>query len=79
MTDHVQLAATIVRAIRADGFCVNATTLPPTLGGGVAFLAWRDDGGIVRPPGDETWEGKGPDRYRGAVALADALGWKLEE
>lgn len=27
----------------------------------------------------ETWQGRGPDRYRAAVALADALDWELEE
>lgn len=73
-----QLAATIIRAIRADGFCVNCTTYPPSQGGGVSFLAWRDEGGEVRLPGAETWEGKGPDRYRAAVALAEALGWEME-
>lgn len=79
MTDHAALANTIIRGIRADGFCVNATTMPPTLGGGVAFLAWKNDGGIVRPPYAETWEGKGADRYRAAVALADTLEWEREE
>lgn len=29
--------------------------------------------------GAETWEGKGPDRYRTAVALAEALGWELTD
>lgn len=77
MTDHTALASTIIKSIRTDGFCVNAMTLPPALGSGVAFLAWKSDGGIVRTPGAETWEGKGPTRYLAAVALADALGWEL--
>lgn len=77
MAQYDSLAATLIKSIRTDGFCVNATTLPPTLGGGVAFLAWKSDGGIVRTPGAETWEGKGPTRYLAAVALAYALGWEL--
>lgn len=72
------VSTTIIRSIRADGFCVNCTTFPPSQGGGVAFLAWKDDGGEIRAPEVETWEGKGPDRYRAAVALAEAIGWDLE-
>lgn len=64
----------IIAAIRADGFCVNACTYPPALGGHVVFTGWRDTGTEVRPPGAEVWTGKGPDRYRAAVALAEALG-----
>lgn len=78
MSDYAGLAAVIIRGIRVDGYCVNCTTYPPSLGGSVAYLAWVKDGGEARSLGAETWEGQGPDRYRAAVALAEALGWELE-
>lgn len=68
----------IIAAIRADGFCVNACTYPPALGGHVLFTAWRNINSEVRPPGAEIWTGKGPTRYLAAVALAEALDWDLE-
>lgn len=49
------------------------------MGGQVAFLAWKSHPSGVRPPGAETWEGKGPDRYTAAVALAEAIGWEGRE
>ncbi|MEM1107272.1 MAG: hypothetical protein AAGH99_01110 [Planctomycetota bacterium] len=70
---------TIIRSIRADGFAVSCTTWPESMGGQVAFLAWKSHPSGVRPPGAETWEGKGPDRYTAAVALAEAIGWEGRE
>lgn len=79
MTDHATLANTIIRAIRADGFCVTCINYLAVDGGAVKLTAWRSDLGPIRPADGEVWTAKAPDRYRAAVALAEVLGWALDE
>ena len=72
------LTRTILNAIRSDGFnLVRVQYL--TTNPGVQYNAWRAELGPVRPPDAERWSGHGVDDYTAAVALAEALGWTLDE
>lgn len=75
MTDST--TRSILRSIESDGYCIS-TINHVILGGGIQYIAWRDNGLGYRRSEDEMWTAKGADEYEAAVELAQMLGWELE-